>query len=161
MTRRASVSSPSAISSTESPRSRWCAKTSGASGASSASTSAGLSASPSKHADVDRPRGIRAGAIAQRPGLTGQRDVAVALEQLDHRAVERRQPVGRRRARPERRRPAQQRVLEFALVLVEQRLSDRRDVGIAAIQRPLPHAGGGRDLLHRHGAALDEQPLGG
>jgi hypothetical protein len=47
-------------------------------------------------------------------------------------------------------------------VFVEQSVGDRGDVGVAAVERALAHAGGGRDLLHRHlaPAAGGEQPLG-
>jgi hypothetical protein len=86
--------------------------------------------------------------------------MAVAFEQIDHRAVEGGEALSRRRPRPERRRPAEQRVLKDALMLVEQRERDRRHVGIASVERALADAGLGGDALHRHLAGLREQPLG-
>ena len=90
--------------------------------------------------------GSRTGARRSRPRAPGGR----GAEQPDHRPVEGRQAFRRRRPGAERRRPAQQPLLERALVLVEQGYRDRADIGIAAVERPLADARSARDRLHRY-----------
>src|SRR5215218_10049547 len=116
-----------------------------------------------QRADVQGPSAVGAGPVAALAGLAGQGEVAMALEQLDHGPVEGRQALGGRRPRAERWRPAQQLILQCALVLVEQGPSDRGDVRIAAVERALTDARRERDLLHRHlaTAALCKQPVRG
>ena len=75
-------------------------------------------------ADVHRPGAVGTRAVAAFAGLGGQRQVAVTVEQVDHGPVERGEAVRGRRARAERRWPAQDPLLQSALVLVEERQGD-------------------------------------
>ena len=85
----------------------------------------------------------------------------VAFEQVDHRGVERGQPLRRRRAGTQRRVAAQEPLLHVALVLVEQGDRDRRPVRVAPVERGPADAGGPGDVLHRHvvRAAAGEQAV--
>jgi len=75
---------------------------------------------------VRTPRLVRAACVARlrAPGLRRVEPVAMVLEQLDARIAERDPPLARRRARAERRRAVEDRVLQHALVLVDQRLRE-------------------------------------
>ena len=68
------------------------------------------------------------------------------------------QPLGRRRAGPERRRAAQDGLLQAPLGLVEQGAQEPLAVAEAPEQRALADAGGARDVVHgdRLHAALGE-----
>ena len=84
------------------------------------------------------------------------------VEQLELRARHRLQPLLRRRARAERRRAADDRLLERDVLLLEQRLGEPGAVAEAAEERALADAGLGRDRVHRDvlDAVAGEQPLG-
>jgi hypothetical protein len=87
--------------------------------------------------------------------------VAVLLEEGDVRGVERAQPLHGGRSRPERRRAAQDAVLQVALVLVEQGRRDRRAVRVAAVEGALADPRRGRDLLHGRPARVLREQAGG
>ncbi|GAB3830976.1 hypothetical protein GCM10027610_020280 [Dactylosporangium cerinum] len=72
----------------------------------------------------------------------------VLLQEVHQRRVERREPLGRRGAGPERWRSGQHLGLQRPLVLVEECHGDRGAVGIAAVQRGPPDAGRLRDVVH-------------
>src|SRR2546423_6717818 len=82
---------------------------------------------------------------------------------VEHRLTERAEPVGGRRAGPERRAAADARLLQRALALVEQREGERAAVAEAPVERALADAGGAGDVVHRDvvDAALREERAGG
>ena len=96
-------------------------------------------------------------------GLADEDEVAVRLEQVDHRVAERAQPFDRRRPRAQRRLAADECLLELLRVLVEQRQGEACAIAEAAKDRSLPDTGLLGDHVHRD--ALDsvprDQPLGG
>ena len=73
------------------------------------------------------------------------------------------QPVQRRRARPQRRRPEQERLLLGLLVLVEQHDHQARAAAEPAEQRALADAGGRGDVIggHRVGTPFGDQAARG
>jgi hypothetical protein len=101
---------------------------------------------------------LRAGVAA----LGDEQQLAVRLEQVEHPLAERHQALGGRGARPERRLAADERVLEGAVALGQQRARERRAIAEAPEQRALADARLGRDGVHRRAAhaVLGEQLLG-
>ena len=106
--------------------------------------------------------GRRAQPRARAAGLVGAQDRAALLHELDHAVEEGEQPLGRRRAGAERRRAAQDGLLQAPLRLVQQRAQEPLAVAEAPEQRALADARGARDVVHGHrlDAALGEQPGG-
>ena len=109
---------------------------------------------------VERRAASRAG--SRGASRTARRPAAVALARARRRPAGRRgapagrgslaerlQALGGGRARAERRRAGDQRVLELARVLVEQREREPGAVAEAAVERAGADAGGAGDVLHR------------
>ena len=90
----------------------------------------------------------RVRALAAR--LRGEHQPRVGFEQVDHARAERDQPLARRRARPKRRQPADQRVLKAARLLVEQREREPGPIAEAPVERAGADGRGARHVLHRH-----------
>ena len=98
-----------------------------------------------------------------RAGVGGGDQLGVILHQRDLRARHRLEPLLRRRPRAERRRTADQRLLQRARLVLQQRRGEPGTVAEAAEQRALADARGGGDRVHRDvlHAVLGEQPRGG
>jgi hypothetical protein len=103
------------------------------------------------------------GAAGRRLGGAGDERRGVPVEDREVATAERVQPLARRGAGTERRRAAQQLLLERDVVVVEQRVREAGSVAEAAVHRPHADGRGSGDVLHRDvgGAALGEQLLGG
>jgi len=92
-----------------------------------------------------------------------EQQIAVGFETVEHRRAKGGQARSRSSARTERRWPTQDRVLQLALTVVEDRQRERRPVPEAAKQRSLAHSGLRGDRLHRRAAhpLRGEHPLRG
>jgi hypothetical protein len=113
--------------------------------------------------DVRAVEGVRGAGLPDDRGgavLGGHHRLRVTLQELEVGAAEGQQPLARRGARADRRRAADERVLELRLVLGEDRAGEPRAVPEAAEQRSLAHAGLGGHGVHgdRRRAVGREQP---
>jgi hypothetical protein len=89
-------------------------------------------------------------------------EVSLDLDVVEHALTEGHQALARGRARPERRRPADEALLEAPLALVEQGAHQAAAVAEVAKQCALAHSRGARDLVHRYGVGASQlhQALG-
>ena len=78
----------------------------------------------------------------------------MGIEQFNHRGVERSEPGSRWRTWTQRRITAQQPLLQYPFVFVQQRDGDRPGVGIAPVYRRAPDAGRLGDVVHRDRARV-------
>ena len=126
------------------------------------SQSASGAASRIEHRHVRAVDHERPGPVAVELALGGRDQLAVLAEVREQALAERDQSLDRRRARAQRRRPADQVLLQPPLVLGQQREDEPGAVAEPAEQRALADARLGGDGVHRHavGAALGEQLLG-
>ncbi len=117
-----------------------------------------------KQLHVPAPGGIHPGPVsgARGRGLAHHHQVEISMQVVEVGVNERVQPGCRRRTWAERRRPAQDGLLEIVLARIEHGDPQTGSIAEAPVQGPLADAGHGRHLVHGHTlhSAFGEELLG-